>query len=87
MTHDPNNSDDVRTRRLTDRAMQKQAEEDMAWVLGDLRGQRVLARIIEGCGVNRLSFVAGDALATAFNEGQRSVGLTLALSLAPPQKA
>jgi hypothetical protein len=77
VTHDPNNPEQVQARKLTDRALAKQAEDDLAWVLGDARGQRVLASIVAQCGVSRLSFVAGDPMATAFNEGRRSVGIWL----------
>ncbi len=84
MTHDPTNPDDVKQRRASDAVRRKQAETDLEWVLSDPRGQRVLARIVEDCGVSRLSFVAGDPLATAFNEGRRSVGIFLAGAITPP---
>ena len=84
MTHDPSNPDDVKQRRASDAVRRKQAETDLEWVLSDPRGRRVLASVVEQCGVNRLSFVAGDPLATAFNEGRRSVGIFLTNALTAP---
>lgn len=59
------------------RKAKRQREADLA----DLRavaatpgGVRVLRRILERCGVYKLSY-APDAGATAFNEGMRNIGL------------
>lgn len=49
---------------------------DLEWVMSDGRGRRVVWRLLEQAGVFRLSY-AGDALSTAFNEGQRNIGLRL----------
>ena len=84
MSHDPTNPEDVKQRKLSDAVRRKQAETDLEWVLSDPRGRRVLQGVIEDCGVNRLSFVAGDPLATAFNEGRRSVGIILTNALTAP---
>jgi hypothetical protein len=46
------------------------------------RGRLVLADLARLCGVGRTSFVPGDALETAFNEGKRAVFLHLAAVLA-----
>lgn len=50
--------------------------EDLAWLMASKRGRRVVWRLLKNAGVYRLSFT-GDALSTAFNEGQRNVGLRL----------
>lgn len=49
---------------------------DLEWVMSDGRGRRVVWRLLEQAGVFRLSYT-GDALSTAFNEGQRNIGLRL----------
>lgn len=61
------------------------AEADLRAVLATPEGRRVLWSIIEGrSGMSRRSYVVGDALATAYHEGRRSVGLDL---MAAAQKA
>ncbi len=45
------------------------------------RGRLVLADLARLCGVGRTSFVPGDALETAFNEGKRAVFLHLSAVL------
>jgi len=49
---------------------------DLEWVMSDSRGRRVLWRLLEQAGVFRLSYT-GEAQSTAFNEGQRNIGLRL----------
>lgn len=51
--------------------------EDLAWLLSSKRGRRVMWRLLTNAGVYRLSYTQGDASATAFNEGQRNLGLRL----------
>ena len=46
------------------------------------RGRLVLADLARLCGAGRTSFVPGDALETAFNEGKRAVFLHVAAVLA-----
>jgi hypothetical protein len=50
--------------------------EDLAWLMKSKRGRRVMWRLLSNAGVYRQSFT-GDALSTAFNEGQRKTGLRL----------
>ena len=55
-------------------------EQEMADVRALLRtreGARFLCRLLETCGVFRLSYTPGDTHATAFAEGQRNVGLQI----------
>lgn len=51
--------------------------DDLKWLMSTKRGRRVMWRLLSHAGVNRLSYQPGDALATAFNEGQRNHGLRL----------
>lgn len=48
--------------------------DDLQWLMGSKRGRRIVWRLLQNAGVNRLSYTPGDALATAFNEGQRNQG-------------
>lgn len=50
--------------------------DDLIWLMGDVRGRRFVWRLLEDAGIYRSSFT-GDALLTAFNEGQRNQGLRL----------
>lgn len=53
---------------------------DLQWVMADKRGRRVMHRQLEAAGVYRLSHT-GEALSSAFNEGQRNRGLALLAEL------
>jgi len=60
-----------------DQERRRQQElSDLEWVMSDGRGRRVVWRLLEQAGVFRLSYT-GDALSTAFHEGQRNIGLRL----------
>lgn len=50
---------------------------DLAWLMSSKRGRRVVWRLLTNAGVYRLSYTQGDALQTAFNEGQRNGGQRL----------
>lgn len=50
--------------------------EDMQWVMSSPRGRRTVAWLLEFTGVRRPSFHNSGSV-TAFNEGQRNVGLAL----------
>lgn len=59
----------------------RQWESDLHAVAAEHAGQRVLRRILRQCNVHAASYAPGDALATAYNEGLRAVGLWLAAEL------
>lgn len=46
---------------------------DVQQVVAQAFGRRVLWRILELCGPNRISYVPGDTHATAVNEGKRMI--------------
>jgi hypothetical protein len=50
--------------------------EDMRWLMSDPRGRRFVWRQLEESGIYRSSY-SNDALAMAFNEGERNRGLKL----------
>lgn len=54
---------------------QQHREADLLTVLSTAEGRRVWARLLTDCGLHRAAYVPGDALATAFREGQRSIAL------------
>jgi hypothetical protein len=49
--------------------------EDLRWIMSDKRGRRYMWRLLEQTRVYQLSLVLGAFDQTAFNEGQRSIGL------------
>lgn len=51
-------------------------EGDLKWLMSSRRGRRIAWRILERCGVFRLSFNS-NSMTMAFNEGQRNEGLRL----------
>lgn len=66
---DSERSDAQQQSRLANRA-------DISWVMADARGRRTLWRLLEQAGIYRSSFGPTPEV-TAFNEGQRNVGLRL----------
>jgi len=77
-------------RRETDaRLLQLTEDSDLKWLMANAQGRRIARRWLSKAGVWRLSF-SGDAATTAFNEGQRNVGLALLagiLRIAPERLA
>lgn len=47
---------------------------DWIWLMSSKRGRRVVWRLLKNAGVYRLSYQPGDALGTAFAEGNRNQG-------------
>lgn len=54
----------------------QQRIDDLLWLMSDKRGRRVVWRLLEGAGIYRSTFT-GDALTSAFREGERNQGLRL----------
>ena len=71
---------DMKANTVREDAKKKQQEaalqekNDWEWLTGDVRGLRVLHRILTVCGVFRSGFNP-NALTMSFSEGQRNVGL------------
>jgi hypothetical protein len=55
----------------------QQEINDFLWALSDARGRRLIWRYLTICGVYRSSHVLGAPDATAFNEGERNIGLQI----------
>lgn len=55
--------------------LQKQDRADLGAIFSTREGARFLSRLFGLTRVFEISYVAGDAGATAFNEGVRNVGL------------
>lgn len=55
----------------------QQEIDDILTVLSTRQGRRYLWRIMGEAGVFRMSFIAGAADATAFNEGKRNLGASI----------
>lgn len=68
---------------------EQEDEQDLRWLITDARGRRFLRRHLGSLGVFRSSYT-GEALSTAFREGERNAGLRLfhqALRIAPAEVA
>ena len=52
-------------------------DEDMRSALKVKWGRRLIWRLMGKCGIFMQSFIPGDQDLTSFNEGRRSIGLTL----------
>ena len=59
---------------MTEEQRDKRDMEDIGALLPTREGARFFARLLELCGVYRLSYEPGDTHATAFKEGQRNIG-------------
>lgn len=64
---------DAEFQKLLDR---QREEDDMRWLMGDERGRRLVWQWLDWAGLFRTSY-APEALAIAFAEGQRNMGLRL----------
>jgi hypothetical protein len=51
-------------------------EADLRWLMADLRGRRLMRRILERTAVFKTTFT-GEFASTAFREGERNIGLWL----------
>lgn len=77
MTIDPHDEEQIRDHGRRRRARATQEQADIQAVLAQPEGQRLIQRIILATGRDRASFVPGDTGATAYREGQRSIGIQL----------
>ncbi len=76
--------DTAANRRRIERDRAKQLlkyRSDVEQVLAGPDGRRVMWRILEMAGPNRISHVPGDPYSTAFNEGKRAVANEILLML------
>lgn len=62
--------------QLKARLRQETEEADYRWLMSTVQGRRIVWRMLERAGVFRSSF-SSDAMAMAFNEGNRNSGLAL----------
>lgn len=72
--HDAQQITDYRKRR---KARATQEQHDLQIIAALPEGNRFLQRLITLTGRDAASFVPNDALATAYREGQRSIGISL----------
>lgn len=61
---------------LRDRMAAECEESDVRWLMGSPQGRRIIWRMLNRTGVFRSSY-SSDALAMAFAEGNRNIGLQL----------
>lgn len=61
----------------------KREQSDLAKIMGQPEGRRLVWRILSEAGVYALSFAGMDHAQTAFNEGKRSVGNLLLKDISP----
>ncbi len=81
-----NAASEKQTKRAVDvEALERRREEDdIRFVMGDLRGRRFVWRLLSKCGENKISYVPGtqDALNNAlYYEGGRNIGLEVKASI------
>ena len=62
---------------MSNAKLKKRAIYDLQTVLKTPQGRRVLWQLLQAAQIRQHGFIPGDALATAFHCGQRSVGLFL----------
>lgn len=68
---------------LTHEQAETARRHDYAKVFGGEAGARVLADLAAACHAERLTYVPGDAMESAYREGQRSVYLRIRRLLTP----
>ncbi len=59
----------------------KQDKQDLRVIFQTKEGARFLSRLIDLCGVFRISYCGEETLATAFKEGARNIGLNVLSAL------
>lgn len=61
----------------TEAEVKRDRDEDLRTVMSTVNGRRFMWRLLVQAGLQSSSFVAGDSLATSFNEGRRHVAIAL----------
>lgn len=67
----------VRASKKKEKKLKRSELDDLSFVLGDKRGRRLYWNQMKECGIYRESFVPNEADSTAYNEGQRNIGLRM----------
>lgn len=75
--YDPNNEDHIQQRQENAALRKAQSEADWKWLLSDPRGVRIVVDLLDQFNLLGSSFVPGDPLATAFNEGKRACAIAI----------
>lgn len=70
--YDPTDAEQVAERQEIETLRQAQFKADWKWLLGDPRGKRIMSYLLAQTQWLGQSYVPGDALGTAYNEGRRS---------------
>lgn len=76
MTRAATTTESGQRRSLREREAAAQAADDLAFVMSDPRGRRFMWRLLGATGMYAASFNHSGSI-TAFNEGQRNIGLKL----------
>lgn len=75
---DPHNTDHLDRERAANELQIRHQEQrdiqDFQWLMSQAQGQRFVWRLLEKAGVYRSTFNSSGSI-TAFNEGQRAIGL------------
>jgi len=74
-TYDAGEEGQVKARRRWFETLRKRELDDISEVASTVQGRRLLRRIWEECRVFHVTHVPGDSHQTAFNEGNRNLGL------------
>ena len=74
--YDASNPDHVGNKRQRDKARQTRIDTAMAALMADAGGRALVWSLLGQCGVFRSSFTPCPGQ-TAFNEGQRAIGLSV----------
>lgn len=75
--YDPTDMEQVSERQQDAELRRQQIASDWDWFMSAPQGRRILGGILASCGMFGSSYVQGDALGTAYNEGKRAIGLQI----------
>ena len=74
--YDAGDEGQVKKKKTKAQIHKEQNREDLKAILDMPGGRRFLWKLLEECGVYKISFI-GEPYQTAFNEGKRQIGLRL----------